>query len=447
MRYFGYITLIIIAITSFSCSSDEPVSSEETTNIHDEFNRWVFHQMNNQYLWREDLPDSLDCDYRLTPRQFFKSLLSPRDRFSYFTSNPSYSGTQSADYHQNLGFEYQEVQDMNGNKWLYVLYVHDKKLKQSGICRGDLLKETSKNVFRKAKIVNGRIQDLLPSKIYTASRTNTINTNSTVLFDTIYQIGNKSIGYLCYLEFSEINDLLKPLKKFASAGIDELILDLRYNPGGYVATSRYLCNCIVPDKFYGSIYQIFSYNDRLAKKYLAEQGSEYTYSYFSDAPVEGEEMTGSRMIIPQKIDRLIVITSSHTASASEATILCLRPYMDVIIVGETTTGKGVGSWRISDSRFIDAIQPITMRYYNSLMETTPDTGIVPNYYVKDGYSVGAKDIGSLDEPLLNVALSVATSQGPINTQSRGHNSSPEPKLTPIGEPSFVTEFNRKSMSN
>lgn len=441
-----YIIAIFAAVVITSCATDEldsPVAQPVVSdNIYDEFNRWVYYQMNEQYLWREDLPDSLDCNYDLTPKEFFTSLLSEEDRFSYFTTNPNYRNSRAFSYNKLLGFEFQKVCDASGREWLYVLYVYGNNARSQGLKRGDLLKQISYGVYRKAHVVNGEINGLEPDEIKLGF--NVGNEKNSVLLDSIYDIEDKTIGYLCYLEYADIEDLILPLTKFATSGIDELILDLRYNPGGYVKTCKFLCNCIIPSAYYESIFQICSYNDRISQKYLHETGNEYSYSYFSGLPQPGEEILGDHAIIPLILDKITIITSSHTASASEATIICLKPYMDVISIGEQTVGKGVGSWLISNPKYKYAIQPITMRYYNSVGETTPDEGLEPDYYISDGYSVNKKDIGDTQETLLNFALSLIVpslyEQLPTNRES---SINIESTLTPIGEPSFVTEFKNK----
>lgn len=442
------LTFLLLLLLFNSCTtSEEPISPDVvqpslSDNVYDEFNHWVYYQMNEQYLWREDLPDSLACDYNLPPKDFFKSLLSDKDRFSYFAINQSYRGSRSTENYREFGFEYQTMQDHNGNQWLYVLYVYGNYAKQMGIKRGDLLKQVSCGTFRKAHIVGNEIKGLKPQEIILEFNVG-VEKNS-VLLDSIYNLGDKSIGYLCYLEYSDIEDLIAPLTKFATSRIDELILDLRYNPGGYVSTCKFLCNCIIPSKNYGNIFQICSYNNRLSRKNLFETGDECSYSYFNDLPQPGEEILGEYSIIPLNLDKITVITSSHTASASEATIVCLSPYINVVSIGEQTVGKGVGSWLISNSKYKYAIQPITMRYYNSLKETTPDEGIMPDLYIEDGYSVNVKDIGDKNERLLKIAL--AHIKGEVlqsNIRTRSLNIELDNFLIPIGEPSYVTEFNNK----
>jgi hypothetical protein len=439
----AYFFIATIATIIIGCSSDEPGLSDEQTptseNIYLEFNKWVYAQMNKQYLWRNDLPDSLECNYDLAPRDFFKSLLSPKDRFSYFASNPSYNGSSS----KNLGFAYQRVRDKKDNEALQVLYVTSDNAKRAGLKRGDYVNVVSEDackiILNRISLNDGSFSERCDYLEFTVD--NILGSNSSVLLDSIYEINNKKVGYLCYLEYDGVRDLYKPILKFSENQVSELILDLRYNPGGYVSTCRYLCNCIVPISGYGNIFQQCSYNDVLSEQYKNTTGNERTFSYFDFPTPSDKEILGTSLVGLQ-LKEVYVLTSKHTASASEATIVCLKPYMDVITIGETTVGKGVGSWNISDPKYQYSIQPITMRYYNAKSESTPDDGIVPDIYIPDGYTVSKKEIGDVSETLLNAALSLILNQS--NTKAKAVKDNQfETSLTLIGEPSYVTEFKTK----
>lgn len=437
---------IAIATLIFcGCSSDEPsLPNEPVTedNVYLELNKWIYGQMNRQYLWREDLPDSIKCDYNLAPKEFFMSLLSSKDRFSYFTTNDNYVPGKAQ--YADLGFAYQEMQDKSGNKALEILYITSPNVKELGLKRGDFVRilhsDGTSYSIDKISLENGFFKDAQQS--ITLSIKNPFE-SSTVLLDSVYHDGNHHIGYLCYLQYGDIKDLGKPLKNFANNSISDLILDLRYNPGGYVSTCRFLSNCMVSANGYNNIFQQCSYNDILSREYYINTGDSKTYSYF-DAPGEplGEQLGAT--LTPLNLKRVHIITSSHTASASEATIICLRPYMDVIVIGEPTVGKGVGSWTISDSRFRYAIQPITMRYYNAEGYSTPDSGIEPDIYASDGYLTGKLEIGDINERLLKIALTYIKGETlPIVSVARAQDNEVENSLTPVGEPSYVTEFKNK----
>lgn len=139
--------LIVLATLIFcGCSSDElglPDEPVTEDNVYLELNKWIYGQMNRQYLWREDLPDSIKCDYNLAPREFFNSLLSSKDRFSYFTTNDNYNPGKSQ--YNNLGFAYQEMQDKTGERAFEILYVTAPEVRKHDLKRGDFVRILSNN--------------------------------------------------------------------------------------------------------------------------------------------------------------------------------------------------------------------------------------------------------------------------------------------------------------
>ena len=113
--------------------------------------------------------------------------------------------------------------------------------------------------------------------------------------------------------------------------------------------------------------------------------------------------------------------------------------MDVITIGEQTYGKGVGSWTVRDNKYRYQLQPITMRYHNALMETTPDDGIAADYIVLDGYSTSKKELGDKSEPLLAKALDLILGAGTSDSNEAGVVSSRAARKNSIkekGTPSF-----------
>ena len=76
-------------------------------------------------------------------------------------------------------------------------------------------------------------------------------------------------------------------------------------------------------------------------------------------------------------------------------------------------------------------------------ETVPDTGIEPDYYVPDGYSTLKRDLGNWEEPLLHCALNLIGGSTPVTRQSMIPGKDYTSLLTPIGEPSYVTEYHLK----
>lgn len=436
-----YLSILFLSAIMVACSSDEVLSDEPTTIVeykYTEHNQWIYEQMNHDYLWREDLPDRLDCNYSLHPSDFFKSILSPQDRFSYITENFSYNPNAA----QYYGFGFQEYRDKNGCSAIQVQYVTSQNCRNAGMVRGhfyNIISENASNIVLRKVSYDENNGFMETDTIITLPTSSSV---STVIKDTIITKSQHVVGYLCYKKFDDITDLHKALISFRENRITDLVLDLRYNPGGYVSTCQYLCNCIVSENGYGQIFQQHSYNSILSRQNFESTGDERTYDYFK-TPASPETPTLGVGIIALNLPRVYVLVSSHTASASEATIICLKPYMDVIIIGERTCGKGVGSRTISDSRYKYALHPITFRYYNADNETVPDEGLEPNYFVADGYSTMRQELGDENEPLLRTALDLILGN-PLSTKrtSAQFNNS-ENTLTPIGEPSYVTDFYNK----
>src|SRR5574344_901536 len=105
------IFILIAKLTLVGCTKeDDIVEVVQPTNVLSEaeqINQWIYDEMNHYYLWRQDMPDSVSCDFKTTPKEFYVSLLSSKDRFSYFSSNQASRSTEDLSY-LNLGFHYQE---------------------------------------------------------------------------------------------------------------------------------------------------------------------------------------------------------------------------------------------------------------------------------------------------------------------------------------------------
>jgi carboxyl-terminal processing protease len=221
-----------------------------------------------------------------------------------------------------------------------------------------------------------------------------------VHFWKVIEKGNKKIGYLVYTQFLANYDtkLKSVFGEFKTAGVNELVLDLRTNGGGSVATADILSSLIVKNLNTNNITHSDQWNANIAKKYP----SVATPTKFSNQP----NNLGT-------LNRLFVLTSTGTASASELIINSLRPYMDVIIVGEHTYGKNVASITIKDEnnpiRWKWGMQPIVLKTVNSKGESAYGTkdGFSPDYLVKDNV-YPYKPWGDESEPLFKKALEVIT---------------------------------------
>jgi len=127
---------------------------------------------------------------------------------------------------------------------------------------------------------------------------------------------------------------------------------------------------------------------------------------------DGQIRTGEA-INSLNLTRLYVIGTSSTASASELTIIGLRPYIDVKTIGTTTVGKFQASATLYDGDNFGkeninpdhnyAIQPLIYTYANANGVVGPPTGIVPDFELAEDLT-NLGELGDENEPLLSLAL-------------------------------------------
>lgn len=278
------------------------------------------------------------------------------------------------------------------DRWIYTEmaqnYFWADRMKDSLDCNYTLPPD---QFFRTLIVDEDRFSYCYPNDTY-RPHTKGTDLNESVKLDSIYVIDGKRIGYFYYSGFeteADVTDVILKLK-----GVEELILDVRNNPGGYVATCIYLSSLIAPKEARGKLFCTYRYNDRISRINKEKTGEEYTFSYFKD-----DALTANRAL---SLERLYVLTGSRSASASELLINCLKPYMPVIVIGSTTTGKDVGMTPLS-SRFCKyVLMPITFRTYNADGIPVPVTGIVPDFSCEEAAISGK--IGDVNETLLSKAI-------------------------------------------
>ena len=175
-----------------------------------------------------------------------------------------------------------------------------------------------------------------------------------VLYRDVLEYGEHKIGYLVYASFDAAFDgeLLDALQAFKDAGINDLILDLRLNGGGYVMSSRMLASCIAGARCEGQVFQYYRYNDarmEYPEMTAAETGQAYDeskerfYEEFIYGDYRGADLRGYALDLP----RLYVIVSSGTLRrAKPLSMLCGESDSKWCWSGRRPTAKMWG-WRVS----------------------------------------------------------------------------------------------------
>lgn len=208
----------------------------------------------------------------------------------------------------------------------------------------------------------------------------------TVADSRVIEHGERNIGYLLFTGFlgTSPGELRPAFRELKQAGVNELVLDLRYNGGGLLSTAAVLASLIAGPEHADELFVTLSYNEEHERR---NRGI---------ALVEEDNALGAT--------RVLALTGPGTASASELVLNGLAPYTQVELVGATTHGKPVGSntW----THCGNAISPITFRTLNA--ENNGD------YF--DGLPVACEASDDLDHPLgdpgearLAAALTLLTS--------------------------------------
>lgn len=180
-----------------------------------------------------------------------------------------------------------------------------------------------------------------------------------VLYSHTYTVGPKKVGYIVFNSFTTNSATLldAAFAQFANDGITELVVDLRYNGGGSVATSEAFTNLIAPASQNGKVmyttYWTQTMQNKAAtilqnQKFYAKgtDGVTRLYSYF-DYDYQPTAAAGNQEVFAKRgtlntLNRVYFLVLNGTASASELLINNLKPVMDVKLIGKTTYGKPVG---------------------------------------------------------------------------------------------------------
>jgi carboxyl-terminal processing protease len=234
-------------------------------------------------------------------------------------------------------------------------------------------------------------------------------TEKPVYLDTVYSIAGKKIGYLVFNSFlGNVNSIRSEFQRvfnhFASEQVTEMVIDLRYNGGGYVSLAEQLGNYLVRSAANGSLMMTQLYNS---------QNSQYN------------EVTNFHKAGSLNLDDIYFIVGRSTASASELLINNLKPYMDVKLIGASAThGKPVGFFPIPLGEWY--IFPVSFKTINKNGEGNYYNGIPVNASIADGLD---KDWGDPMEASLASALrNIVTGSYRTNNNEPVYKQSPSVSL-------------------
>lgn len=376
-----------LAASSVGCGVDtEPAVAEFDCSL-DGQKAFVGSIMSNFYLWYDRVPP-VSYDAAASPEELM--------RLMTYTELDHWSGMQRQQERSEFfdrgrfqGFGYTLGQDADGG--LRISWVHEGSAAgRAGLDRGALIEGVNGRSLDELtslelgaelgkEVVVHHIRELDGSTRDVELRQGDVEITS-VKAVSILPSPQGPVGYLMFTTFVRPGEaeLREAFTQFQQAGVQRLVIDLRYNSGGLLDTAALLGSLIDADAA-GQPLIIETYNDKNTELNRAR----LMYA------------TPEAVSVPE----VVFLATGRTASASEQVINGLAPYLSVRMVGSRTLGKPVGadSWTHCDY----AIAPITFHSLNAQGQGDYFSGIQPECEVPDDL---LHRLGDPEEAQLQAAL-------------------------------------------
>ena len=399
----GILGALVAAALVSSCGEDR--SGEYYALITTQ--TWMYETMQQEYLYYQDMPEENKLDFFKKPSEFLSSVVSQKDKksgstFSHIDS--VYVTSRAASQTPTFGFEGSMVRASNGSYGIRVLYVQENSpAKEVGLERGSLIiaannkKINSSDLFyitapEEAYLFTlGKFNetgfDTLQTVQMPAPR---IVENENLYKWNIFEVNGKNVAYILYNEFgdNDTQNLSNMFSQLSGQTINDIVLDLRYNPGGYVNTAQLISTNLAPQEAMGNVFLKMTHNDKINRTDILN--------------FEPGLLAGAASL---NYENLYIITSSNTASASEIVINCLKPYMAgrLIQVGTATFGKNV-----AQQLYTDEVQAPMLEFWltNSLLSNSEDNsdyytnGLLPDYEISENLKGELGELGTAQDSLM-----------------------------------------------
>jgi len=403
MRKTFFILCFFLSLCTVSCQkSNSDSKQDESTKYNEEklkeyaaANLFLVNIFGAYYYWIDTMWSRLE-QWKATeyPIDAYSSFKHSDDRWGFVSADgdeiqESFQGI-STSYGYNCAYA---ITSLTKDTIAFVVtYVSaDTPAAKAGMKRGDVLtkfngKSVCYNVGDDIDDVNNQIRAIVNevnSKTSTftyASTGRTITMTPAVVYENpvlvskIFDFNSKKVAYLHYTQFDlkAIEDLIREFSRYKSNGVSELILDLRYNGGGYVMTELLLGSMIAPQANVskGDVFSKDQYNDLLTEYYSGKDTSEklsfeHTITY-SDGTTKEFNVKESN---PDLKKLYVIMTKNNSASASELLANSLMPYMDVEIFGDGSYGKTASCVLLMGKDwYVDYKEQLTAQQYKDGIE-------------------------------------------------------------------------------
>ncbi len=385
------VALLVIII---SCEKDNDKDYDKVA-----VNREIYFDMLDIYLWYEYLPAVNFADYA-TPELFLEALrYKPLDKWSVVLTKEQFN--QYFEEGKMIGHGISLAVD-EANKIRIAFVYRSTQAYNNGVRRGWIINKVNGTLATPSNVMSllGEQEIGIRNNIeFLNEQNNPVTLNLTkeeisitpvLYYDTI-NWNSEVIGYMVFQDFIDAakTELDEAFTFFSQTGVNDIIIDMRYNGGGSVEVAQYLSGWIIGKEFSGNPLVKFKHNIKNSR-----------YDTTLNVPANANGFS---------LNRLYFIGTRSTASASELIINGAKPYVQVFLGGDSTHGKPVGMYALPLKSADFVLLPVSFKYTNADDEGDFYDGLVPNFLSPDDIT---KDFGNPEENSLESMLNYITTGTP-----------------------------------
>lgn len=445
LKWFVFFSSFLLLFNT-ACSDDDesdlfsdwrpegPVS--ETTLV----NKFIEAYVKDAYLWTSTIDwSTVNPEEETDPFKFLEKLrYKEEDKWSVLTDNREGLTGQLEGISTTFGYQLLLGYDMYAPEYILgiVLYVYpDSPAEKVGLKRGDMIlgkdlgyitEDNYMDLYNASSLILQTATYSYESGEYIVNENWVYLAAESMYEDPVntYKViekGANKIGYLCYTDYVIESEkrLQEVFMEFKSQRVTDVVLDLRYNTGGFAQTSCVLSSILAP----ASVV-------KEKEIFLSQEWNDAYTAYYKKNKYDTNEYFTDTLNVNMDLSRLFVLTSGYTASASEATIIGLQPYMDVVLIGDTTYGKYCGARLFSPAAWdnkkeewvlVEEIENwglyLTIyRFANKEGFTSFTGGLLPDVAIEEVYEE-LYPFGDERDPLLAEAISRITGEPVVKARS------------------------------